>query len=443
MSTKLLLLFLLWMGVVWGQKKKETTKEITNEAVRVSDKSIFSIGFRNDTIKTEKSSKETYITIPLKVNIVEPKDWIGCNLKVEIDKTNTSLPATDYTLIDSEFDFAKLNDGKVINILLKKDTLEDRNRYIILNLKTFKEDNTDIEKRNISTNKKMVVMVKAKQKPSVNCIDDYKVLSYVGTNFDIIEGKTKAQNLFFATNIFIPPVKNKNKVGLYFSLYGNRTMSDIDSTGNTRRTYKLEYVNETTHIKHTSQNKMITKRVSDNIGVHISPVLRLIKSSDENLNLYYAPSLEFIWRKSNITLQYKDPTNIKKDTINTPIPGTIVMDDYIQNFQNEYVFNFGAVGLLLVYETKSFSFRVQSSVGYSSYFYPSNSLASDAQTKVGRRSDIFFSGRSWITEATTGLTLQAEIMNTAINPRPFFGITLSKAFKLNELGSIFKPLTTR
>lgn len=34
-------------------------------------------------------------------------------------------------------------------------------------------------------------------------------------------------------------------------------------------------------------------------------------------------------------------------------------------------------------------------------------------------------------------------MNTAINPRPFFGVTLSKAIKLDKLGSIFTPLTDR
>ena len=122
------------------------------------------------------------------------------------------------------------------------------------------------------------------------------------------------------------------------------------------------------------------------------------------------------------------------------IPGTITMEDISTRIQNEYVFNAGLLGLFLVYETKDFSFRVQASTGYSSYFYPSNS---DGYASVGRRSDVFFLGRAWITEAKTGLTLQTEIMNTALNPRPFFGITLSKAFKLDKLATIFKPITER
>ncbi|QES89512.1 hypothetical protein [Rhizosphaericola mali] len=428
----LLLLLCCISGVGWGQEKDNL------------DKSLFSIGFKNDTIYAEKSSKEEYITIPLKVNIGDPKDWRGYNLKVEIDPTNTSMSPMDYKLLASNFDFTALNDDKIINILLKIDTIEDRNRYIVVNLKTLKDEKIDVEKRNISSNKKVVILVKTKQKNTENqIINDYNFLSYMGTNFDIVEGKTKPKNLFFAMNIFIPPVTKKNKVGFYFSLYGNRTMSDIDSTGNVRRTYKLESIDEASHTRYTSQNKMITNRVSDNVGAYISPVFKIIESSNKNLNLYYSPSLEFIWRKSSTITQFEDPTNLEKDTINTPISGTIVMDDLTQSVQNEYVFNLGVAGILLVYETNSFSFRVQSSVGYSSYFYPSNSLTFNGQTKVGRTNDIFFSGRSWITEASTGLTLQAEIMNTSRNPRPFFGITLSKAFKLNELGSIFKPITSR
>lgn len=446
MKTKLLLLLLGWAGLVWGQvkDKKATVKKIAvKESViqKVSDKSVFSIVFKNDTIKTEKSSKEDYINIPLKINLLDAKDWEGYKLKIEVDQSKTTLPATDYQLVDSNFNFTELGSESIVNIILKKDTIDDRDRFIFLNLKTVK-DTTDVGKRNIGANKKVVIVIKSSSKKYH--IDDYKILSYVGTNFDIVEGKTKAKNLFFAQNIFHPPNKNKHNVGFYFSLYGNRTMSDVDSTGNVNRTYKIESINNgTAHILYKSQNKMTVTRISDNIGVHISPLFKLIKSSNEKLNLHYAPSLEFIWRQSKITREYTNPSNLETTTVYTPFPGTITMDNISRKIQNEYAFNVGLVGLFLVYETKEFSFRIQASTGYSTYFYPSNSILLDDESEIGRKSDVFFLGRAWMTEAKTGITLQTEIMNTAINPRPFFGVTLSKAFKLEDLGAILKPLTSR
>jgi hypothetical protein len=104
--------------------------------------------------------------------------------------------------------------------------------------------------------------------------------------------------------------------------------------------------------------------------------------------------------------------------------------------------NIGILGLFLTLENADVSVRIQSSVGYSSNFYPRTSSNSSLIT-TDRSHDIFFAGRAWITEPRTGLTLQAEITNTGINPRPFFGVTLSKAFNLKELSGIFSPLTTR
>lgn len=368
MRTKLLLPLLLFtMGLVLGQK---TTK--TKDQSKPQDKSIFEVSFKNDTVKAEKSSNDQYINLPLRINIGDAKNWEGYRLKIEADPSESSLPVSDYKLLDSGLNFTELGGEDVVNLILKKDTIEDRNRYLIINLKTY-QDSADVAKRNTGANKKVVIMVKSSKKKSADLIDDYKILSYVGTNFDIVEGKTKAKNLFFATNIYIPPVLDKNKVGFYFSLYGNRTMSDIDSTDNVRRTYKIESIDENNHMEYSSQNRMITSRVSDNIGVHISPLFRFIRSSNENLNLFYAPSLEFIWRQSTITREFKNPTNLTSDVVPGYIPGTITMEDISTRIQNEYVFNAGLLGLFLVYETKDFSFRVQASTGYSSYFYPSNS----------------------------------------------------------------------
>jgi hypothetical protein len=48
-----------------------------------------------------------------------------------------------------------------------------------------------------------------------------------------------------------------------------------------------------------------------------------------------------------------------------------------------------------------------------------------------------------ITEPKSGLTLQAEIVNTLIYPRPYYVVTLSKALGFQNLGSIFAPITSR
>jgi hypothetical protein len=60
-----------------------------------------------------------------------------------------------------------------------------------------------------------------------------------------------------------------------------------------------------------------------------------------------------------------------------------------------------------------------------------------------RQDDIGFTGRAWITEPKSGLTLQAEIVNTLIYPRPYYVVTLSKALGFQNLGSIFAPITSR
>lgn len=431
MKTKILLLLLLgFAGIVFGQNKPD-----------VNENSIFSLSFESDTIKVEKSPKDGYISIPIKADIVNSKNWENYKLLVEVDKEKSTLPFSDYEFEDNTFNFSDLKNKKVVTIKLKKDTIWDRGRQIVLNLKTMKNED-DIDKRNIGLKKKAIILVDD-GKDHVNLFHNYNILAYVGTNFDIVESKTKAKNLFFATNIFIPPVERRNKVGFYFSLYGNRTMSDIDSTTNVNRVYKLEYVSEAQHYEHRAQYKLVTSRVSDNIGAYISPLFKLIKSSNKHLSLYYSPSLEFIWRKSTITRDFKDPINPHAYLVEGGIPGTITLSNISREIQNEYVFNVGGAGFFLAYQSSAISFRAHASVGYSSYFYPSNYSSEQHNFEVRRMHDVFFLGRVWLTEANTGITLQAEIMNTAINPRPFFGVTLSKAIKLDKLGSIFTPLTDR
>lgn len=114
MKTNLLLLFLLgWSGIVFGQKQ-------TDGKVDVNANSIFSLSFESDTIKVEKASKDGYISIPLKVDIVNPQTWEDYKFYIEVDKEKSSLPVSDYEFEDNTFNFSDLKKSKVITIKLKK-----------------------------------------------------------------------------------------------------------------------------------------------------------------------------------------------------------------------------------------------------------------------------------------------------------------------------------
>lgn len=402
---------------------------------------FYSIGFKTDTLTISKSSQiDVLSSINIESNVPDSDKYKNYNYTVSIVNDETTLAISDYKLIDfSKKNFQK-NGAEKVYFLLNKDTLNDRERKIVLEIKIFDGDK-EVTSNNKAKNKKITLTIK-EHKAIENHISEYSYLSYVGTNFDLVDG-IKAQNLFFATNIYLPNRLNKNKIGFYLSLYGNRAMSDIDSTGNVRRSYKLEKLTDSTYINYTAQSKMITNRVSDNIGAHISVLFPIFESKEStDLKLFYAPSLEFIWRRTNLTQEFSEPTNLESNTVVGFIPGTIEIGASSRRQFNEYSFNAGILGLFLTLENADVSVRIQSSVGYSSNFYPRTSSNSSLIT-TDRSHDIFFAGRAWITEPRTGLTLQAEITNTGINPRPFFGVTLSKAFNLKELSGIFSPLTTR
>ncbi|MFA7444446.1 MAG: hypothetical protein WCY89_00730 [Flavobacteriaceae bacterium] len=431
MKTKFLILVIAFAYMVkgWGQE------------------GYYNIGFEKDTIRVEKSDKKDVI-IPLKLKtlIFKKQEWKDYFVRIQIDEENTTLIKSDYEMMKFERNFSQL-ENETIFFVLKKDSIEDRTRKITLSINSIKKDTLkeeNVNEKNSADNKKIVIVVESSSKESES-LSDYNILSYIGTNFDMAEGKTRAQNLFFATNIFMHPQKERNKLGFYLSLYGNRTMSDIDSTGNVRNTYKIEKLTDSTYVEYTSQNKMITTKVSDNIGAYISPLIKIFNSQKNNndVNLYYSPSLEFVWRRISVTREFKNPTNLDSIIITGTIPGSLELDKIHKREYNEYAFNAGVLGLFLSYENKDISVRVHGSVGYSSSFYPKFSSSSEVIAETDRVHDIFFSGRAWITEPKTGITLQAEIINTSKYPRPYFGVTLSKAFRLKELSGFFSPITDR
>jgi len=402
---------------------------------------FYSFGFVTDTLTITKSnSKDVLSSIDIDVRIPNEERYKNYNYIVSVISNATTLSSDDYKIVDFSKKVSNTNKSENLYFLLKKDTLHDRERKIVLEIKIY-DHGKEVTTNNLAKNQKITITIPIHQTHE-NLQSNYSYLSYVGTNFDLVDG-IKAQNLFFATNILLAPRINKNKVGFYLSLYGNRAMRDVDSTGTTRRSYKLEKLTDSTYIDYTAQSKMTTNRVSDNIGAHISTLFRIFKSKERNdLNLYFSPTLEFVWRRTNLIQKFSDPKNLESTIVNDNIPGTIEFSDTAIRQFNEYSFNAGLFGLFLSLENEDVSVRIQGSFGYSSNYYPRTSI--NSMTMVTERSnDIFFAGRAWITEPKTGVTIQAEITNTKKNPRPFFGVTLSKAFNLKDLSGIFSPLTSR
>ncbi len=407
----------------------------------ISAQDFYSIGFEKDTISISRTNQNDVLT-PINIESIFPDSdkYKNYSYVVNIIRDESTLSNNSYELIDFSKKISLKSNKEKIYFLLEKDSVYDRERKVFLEIKIF-DSEKDVSVNNIAKHKKLTLIIK-EHKSDINHVSEYTYLSYVGTNFDLVDG-IKAQNLFFATNIYLPNRHNKNKTGFYLSLYGNRAMSEIDSTGNVRRTYKIEKLTDTTYVTYTEQSKMIKSRVSDNIGAHFSILFPIFKKNvSTDLSLFYSPSLEFIWRRTSIIREFSNPKNLESNNMVGFIPGTIEIGTTSRSQFNEYSFNAGFLGLFLTLENSDVSVRIHGSVGYSSNFYPKSSLNSTLII-VDRSYDIFFAGRAWITEPQTGLTLQAEITNTNNNPRPFFGVTLSKAFDLKDLSGVFSPLASR
>lgn len=400
----------------------------------------FSVSFEKKSINVQKLAKQDVLTTILINGVnVESSQWATYKIFIEVDRSKTTLAESEYS-IDCKFTTINnlINGSNTIYLNIKGDSISDRQRKVILKL-IIKNGAANAEHQGAI--KELEIIIDAAKK---DYFEEYAFLSYVGTNFDLVDG-IKAKNLFFATNVYIPPYKHDNKYGVYFSLYGNRTMNDVDSSSlNFQRSYTS--LNDTSHLTITTGRQMISSRVSDNIGAFISALIPLNKNSTSDLKLYYAPSLEFVWRRSVITQTYGSIVSIDTALNQGLIPGGLIPianRDKIERRANEYAFNIGLFGLFMVLENKAISLRVNGSVGYASNYNIRGTSPMNNNLLVERHPDMFFSGNAWITEPKTGLTLQAQITNSYKYSRPYFGVTLSKAFSLSDLGGIFSPITSR
>lgn len=295
----------------------------------------------------------------------------------------------------------------------------------------------NVGNNNTGTNKVLVVRVKPAE-----ALDNYEYLAYVGTNFDLVDGP-KAQNLFFATNMYLPSKDRKiGRTGAFLSLYGNRPVSTIDSAGSTRQLVRVEPTSDSTYNLIYRMSDRRTVFTADNLGAHIVGLVSLgekLSGTDNTLELFFAPSAEFIFRRTNRITTFSN--GVAADT--TREDGKrllVVLPDQYTSESNTYEFRWGP-GLFAVHESKRMSVRVYFCVGWTSYYIPNPTSSNgvlDAQ--YNRTRDLSFSGRVWITERTSGITVQAEVVNSLDTPRPYYGVTLSKALDFSNLGSVFKPL---
>lgn len=408
--------------------EKQQTEIISNKLVFKNVKEISSLTGTVDLYPTKKD-----VSLQLKKNddnsfsLIYKKDQV-----FELDTTN------DENYLKSLQSFL-LKNPEYISLLIATDDITYFKSVDINSL----DNNNSIDK-------------KIKEARVGDKLSNYNYLGYIGTNFDLIEG-IKAKNVFFGVNIVYKPHERKNRTGFYLSLYGNRTLSKIDSIKNivfNHRVFDSIVDGQSTHF---SQNQLYdySKTVDiDNLGAYFSPLINMKLWNISNLTgeteLFFTPSLEFIWRRisirnSNSNFRNQKPFIIPGDSNNNYVQ---TLNSSMNTFQfNSYDFHMGFLGFLMMHENQRISVRLNMNIGWRRSFSPAYGLVTrnesmNYNTNFVKTADIFYTGKLWITEASTGVTLQAEILNTLKTPNPFYGVTLSKAFDFEKLGNFFKPITS-
>lgn len=460
MKPKLLFLFLLLALIKVSAQTNNASKY--NIAFKKGDK--------DDTIRRSKDKEALWSTEILASD--NKSDEVKNNtIEIFIDEDNSTFPSNQCEIL-SNVNSKKLEGlaySNSIRIIIKKESeafKQMKPLKLVLKIKIRKpkkgtEDKAadDDPLNNVGKPTEIILTILPSEEQPLS---SYKYLGYLGTNFDIVEGKPQVKNLFFATNIFIP---EKKRWGFSIGIYGNRSFTRTDTSRQTTFESKIDRLNDSTTVRSFDSAKQVTNRVSDNIGAYFMPLIPIKFLSEGPLRLYYAPQFEFIWRKTTLDNFYLDNKTVRNDTArnrfpaNTAFPLITPLNTKVDfNVYDAYV---GFVGLLLRYETEDISVRLNSSVGVNFNYVPIGGLSettlpsgvSSIYPTYDRQNRWFFFGRLWITEPTTGLTLGAEISNyfgyrhvgsTKISrAQPYYNVTLSKAFDLKNLVSVVKPLSSR
>ncbi|MCF6405521.1 hypothetical protein L3C95_21635 [Chitinophaga filiformis] len=422
----------------------------------------YSIGFDKvkDTV-LRSNTGASFISLQIKVgNIGEAfKDYI---VNVAVERAST-IRQDDFEVIDPISGTslnAMMKNKNVFTIKLNPSDpnyiqVEPLKLILKLSVRKKKDDKEDVDSED--NNESGATSIELIVLPPNKLLTDYRFLGYLGTNFDLVDG-VKAQNLFFATNIFIAETK---KMGISLGVYGNRTMTSTDSARDITFTSRIVTIDTGRAAYYKDSAMKVVSKVSDNIGAYITPLFRLNFFKEGDLKLYYAPQFEFIWRRTVRETSYLNNHNYDIDTITKRFPpGTAF--SLVTPLRNKVKLNIydaylGLAGLLLRYETEDISIRVSSSVGININYTPISFLSANGEIEMVNqvyKKDTrgFFFTRMWITEPKTGLTMGAEVSNyfgyTKSEPKvskaqPYYNVTLSKAFFLKDLAPVVKPLSGR
>lgn len=414
----------------------------------------YTISFKKsqDTIRrtSDKETKEIELTASdAKID--------GLKLYVTVDDSKSTLPKADYEIFNpiEGQDLKDLkSDKNFVRIFFLPDNPKDKqlkDLKLVLKLTVKKTDKgketDDDEKNNKGATKEITIVIQPSDAP----LENYRYLGYLGTNFDMVDG-VQANKLFFAVNILIPETQ---KYGIHAGVYGNRTMTQSDTTVNTTFTSRIEALGRDSVIYFRDTAVLMTSRTSDNIGAFFSPIIPIPAFSDGNLKVYYAPNFELIWRRTKIESQFANNATIKRDSLPSRFPANVAFPlvtplstRVTQNIYDAYI---GLLGIMFRYETDDISIRIQGAAGFNFNYVPIGGLSS-INPVYQKNTRGYFQAKMIITEPTTGFTLGAEVSNffgKYKNPpqyskaQPYYNVTLSKAFNLKNLAAIVKPLTNK
>lgn len=358
-------------------------------------------------------------------------------INAEIDFAKSTLYTGSATLHYDKADLIKTKGKQKFVIEMTNEEYRNKISRLVIMMNLTKADGTEP-----SDKKELVILIKHSQ------VQQYKYLAYIGTNFDLVDG-IKAKNLFFAANVYLAPSENWD-LGIYTSIYGNRTMTFRDSVEDHRRIYQIG-IDDVTNLpyKIEQSSNRASLAISDNIGAYFSPLLSLgiPRFFDKQLRVFFSPSLEFLWRRTSINTSYTDgqlldPVQISATEYNGNITYSLSESQVLTS--NVYDFNIGYFGLFFAHENESISIRLHFSMGHVRRYLSNSTTITRSGEEWGYFNtdhDDFLSGKLWITERNSGVTLQAEIINYNNKPNPFFGVTLSKAIDFGKIGTIFSPLS--
>lgn len=397
----------------------------------------YQVGFKDSLRIVERKTTNCIYEIGVLTKNINIEALKNSTFELSIDLHETTMPLNSFEFESKSCTFAEGREKMKFYLNVFGDSILDRSRKIVIQLKVTDHLDSGITAKNMTTlSTKMTFQMEEIKSDSLR---NYNYLGYVGTNFDLVDG-IKSKNLFFATNMFIQGKRDKHRVSI--SLYGNRTFTETDTTS--QRTFiHYKRLNDSTVYSYRSSAKIVRSRVFDNIGASLSPLIYLgdwLSSPRNSIQIYASPYFEFIWRRGNIKTNYSEITLLDSTRELNAVP---ISQQIFQpgNYEfNQFDFYYG-IGLTTVHESKLISVRLFTNLAFHSMYFPQGeSLNINEMSYSKAPIELSFSGRLWITEPTSGVTIQAEIFNNLQHPMPYYGVTLSKAFHIDKLASLLGPL---